>query len=189
MPTVSESLARLSASMAGLPQRAKEAEDQIAAARKETREELEARVAGAKATAQRRRVEIKTRGTTVKDELASAWASLLGQVQEQFEKMQARLEEKRDDFDAKAASGGLSGPRPMPPTRWTSPGMLSTKPRRRPSRPPRPGRSPIPSTRAPRRRQARSDVPDRLVAERAVGWLGPAAVSSLEADAKPRPSG
>ncbi len=55
MPTVSESLARLSASMAGLSQRAKEAEDHLAAARKETREELEARVAEAKATAQRRR--------------------------------------------------------------------------------------------------------------------------------------
>jgi len=103
MPTVSESLARLSESMAGLSQRAKEAEDHLAATRKETREELEARVAGAKATAQRRREEIKTRGTTVKDELASAWASLLGQVQEQFEKMRARLEEKRDDFDAYTA--------------------------------------------------------------------------------------
>ena len=61
MPTVSESLARLSESMAGLSQRVKEAEDHLAAARKETREQLEARVAGAKATAQRRREEIKTR--------------------------------------------------------------------------------------------------------------------------------
>ena len=39
----------------------------------------------------------------MKDELASAWASLLGQDHEQFEKMRARLEEKRDDIDANAA--------------------------------------------------------------------------------------
>ncbi len=109
MPTVSESLAKLSASMAELSQRAKEAEDHIAAARKETREQLETRVAEATATAQRRREEIKTRGTTVKDELASAWASLLGQVHEQFEKMRARLEEKRDDFDANAAGRRAEG--------------------------------------------------------------------------------
>ena len=103
MPTVSETLAKLSASMAELSQRAKQAEDHIAAARKETREQLETRVTEAKATAQRRREEIKTRRTTVKDELASAWAGLLAQVYEQFEKMRARIDEKRDDLDANAA--------------------------------------------------------------------------------------
>ncbi len=103
MPTVSESLAKISASMAELSQRAKEAEDRIAAARNETHEQLEARVAEAKATAQRRREEMKARGATVKDELASAWAGLVAHVHEQFEKMRAKLDEKRDDFDAKAA--------------------------------------------------------------------------------------
>ena len=96
MPTVSESLAKLS-------QRAKEAEDHIAAARNETHEQLQARVAEAKATAQRRREEMKAHGATVKDELASAWAGLVAHVHEQFEKMRARLDEKRDDLDAKAA--------------------------------------------------------------------------------------
>jgi len=48
MPTVSESLAKLSASMAELSQRAKEAEDHMAAARKETHEQLETRVAEAR---------------------------------------------------------------------------------------------------------------------------------------------
>ena len=67
MPTVSESLAKLSASMAELSQRAKEAEDHIAAARNETHEQLEARVAKAKATAQRRRQETKARGAKAKD--------------------------------------------------------------------------------------------------------------------------
>ena len=103
MPTVSESLAKLSASMAELSQRAKEAEDHIAAARKETHEQLETRVAEAKATAQRRREEMKTRGTKMNDQLASAWASLVANVQEQFEKMRAKLGEKRDDLDGKAA--------------------------------------------------------------------------------------
>jgi hypothetical protein len=51
MPTVSESLAKLSASLAKLSQRAKEAEDHAAAARNETREQIEARVAEAKSTA------------------------------------------------------------------------------------------------------------------------------------------
>jgi hypothetical protein len=103
MPTVSESLAKLSASMTELSQRAKEAEDHIAAARHEAHEQLEARAAEARATAQRRREEMKARGAKVKDDLASAWASLRAQVQEQFEKMRAKLEEKRDDLDAKAA--------------------------------------------------------------------------------------
>ncbi len=58
MPTFSESTAKLSASMAELSQRAKEAEDHAAAAQKETHEQLEARVAEARAAAQRRREEI-----------------------------------------------------------------------------------------------------------------------------------
>ena len=103
MPTVSESLAKLSASMAELSQRAKEAEDHIAAARNETHEQLEARVAKAKATAQRQRQETKARGAKAKDELAVAWAGLQAHVQEQFEKIRARLDEKRNDHDAKAA--------------------------------------------------------------------------------------
>ncbi len=103
MPTVSESLAKLSASMAELSQRAKEAEDHIAAARKETHEQLETRVAVAKACAQRRREEMKTRGAKMNDQLASAWASLVAHVHEQFERMRARLDEKRDDLDAQTA--------------------------------------------------------------------------------------
>jgi cysteinyl-tRNA synthetase len=71
MPTVSESLAKRSASMAELSQRAKEAEDHMAAARKETHEQLETRVAEVWATAQRRREEMKTRGIKVNDQLAS----------------------------------------------------------------------------------------------------------------------
>ena len=103
MPTVSESLAKLSASMAELSQRAKEAEDHTAAARNEAHEQLEARVAEAKATAQRRREEMKARGTEVKDELAATWASLRADVQEQLEKIRAKLDDKRDDHDAKVA--------------------------------------------------------------------------------------
>ena len=157
MPTVSESLAKLSASMAELSQRAKEAEDHIAAARKETHEQLETRVAEAKASAQRRREEIKTRGAKMNDQLASAWASLVAHVHEQFEKMRAKL---GTTLTHRPPSGGLIGPRPTPPMRWTSPSMPSTKPRRRPLRLPTPGRSRMPKARAPHRRQVRSDVPD-----------------------------
>jgi hypothetical protein len=96
MPTVSESLAKLS-------QRAKDAEDHVAAARNETQDQLEARVAEAKATAQRQREEMKARGAKMQDDLASAWAGLRAHVQEQFEKIRAKLEERRDDLDAGAA--------------------------------------------------------------------------------------
>ena len=72
MPTVSESQAKLSAAMAELSQRAKEAGEHMAAARSETREQLEARAAEARTTAQRRREETKARRAKVQDDLASA---------------------------------------------------------------------------------------------------------------------
>lgn len=103
MPTVSESLAKLSSSMNELSQRAKEAEDHTAAARNDTREQLQAHAAQARTTAQQRREEMKARGAKTKDDLASAWASLRAHVQEQFDKIRAGLGEKRDDLDAKAA--------------------------------------------------------------------------------------
>jgi hypothetical protein len=46
---------------------------------------------------------LKAHGAKVKDDLASAWAGLRTHVQEQFEKIRARLGEKRDDLDAQAA--------------------------------------------------------------------------------------
>jgi hypothetical protein len=89
--------------MAELSQRAKRAEDHIAAARSETHEQLEARVAQAMATGQRQREEMKACGATVKDELAAAWAGLQAHVQDQFENIRTKLDEKRHDHDAKAA--------------------------------------------------------------------------------------
>jgi hypothetical protein len=46
---------------------------------------------------------MKTRGTKVKDDLTSAWASLRANVQEQFEKMRGKRDEERNDLDAKVA--------------------------------------------------------------------------------------
>ena len=46
---------------------------------------------------------MKARGAKAKDDLDSAWASLQAQAQQQFEKTRAKLDEKRDDHDAKAA--------------------------------------------------------------------------------------
>ena len=103
MSTVPESLAKLSASMTKLSERAKEAADHAAAAGGEAHEQLEARVAEARATVQRQREEMKAHGAKVKDDLASAWASLRAHVQEQFEKIRAKLDEKRDDHDARTA--------------------------------------------------------------------------------------
>ena len=103
MPTIRESQAKLSASMTELSRKAKEAAEHTAAARDETREQLEARAAAARAAAQRRSGEMKARGVKVKDDLASAWAGLRAHVQEQFEKIRARLEDKRDDHDVHAA--------------------------------------------------------------------------------------
>ncbi len=85
MPTIRESQAKLSASMTELSRRAKEAEEHTAAARDETREQLEARAAEARATAQRRSEEMKARGAKMKDDLASAWAGLRAHVQERAE--------------------------------------------------------------------------------------------------------
>ena len=96
MPTVSESLATLS-------QRANEAAGHVADARDQTREQIEARAAEARATAQRRQEEVKAHGTKMHDDLASAWATLQANVQDQFDKIRARLGEKRDDLDAQAA--------------------------------------------------------------------------------------
>jgi len=103
MSTVPESLAKLSASMAELSQRAKDAADHTAAAGSEAHEQVEARVAEARAAAARQREEMKARGVKVKDDLASAWASLRTHVQEQVDKIRGKLDEKRDDHDAKAA--------------------------------------------------------------------------------------
>jgi len=103
MLTPSEQLAKLSASVAELSQRAKEAEDHMAAARNEAQEELKAHAAEAKATAQRRREVMNARRAEVRDELASSWASLGAQMHEQFEKIRAKLDEKRDDHDAGVA--------------------------------------------------------------------------------------
>ena len=46
---------------------------------------------------------MKARRAEVTDDMASAWASLQADAQEQFEKIRAKLDEKRDDHDAQAA--------------------------------------------------------------------------------------
>jgi hypothetical protein len=113
---------------------------------------------GRQRTAQRRREEMKARGAKVKDELASAWASLRAHVQEQFEKMRPRLEEKPDDLDAKAAEWRAERAEANAADAVDFASYRSTKPMRRPWRLPRLGRSRMPCTRARHRRRVRSDV-------------------------------
>lgn len=103
MPTVSESLAKLSVSAAELSKRAKELEDHATTARNDTRETLEARAAEARAIAQRQRDDLTKFAGEMKDDLASMWAALESSVQDLYEKARARLDERRNDRNAETA--------------------------------------------------------------------------------------
>jgi hypothetical protein len=103
MPTLSETLASLSESFAELSVRAKQAEDHMTAARDATHDQLEARAAEARKAVQRRREEVKAHGAEVQGELSSHWAKLRAQVQEQLTMMRDKIDEARDDHQAKAA--------------------------------------------------------------------------------------
>jgi hypothetical protein len=89
--------------MAELSKRAKQAEDEAAAARTEAHDQLEVRVTQAKAATEQRRKEMDSQRVESKDDLQNAWADLRAHVHEQFRKMRAKLDEKRDDHDAAVA--------------------------------------------------------------------------------------
>lgn len=103
MPEVSETLDRLSNSLAELSERAKVAEKRAADARSETREQLDARVAVVKASAQHRRDEFHARNAKAKDEITSRWSELRDNTQAHFAEMQSKIDERRSEHDAKVA--------------------------------------------------------------------------------------
>ena len=103
MPQVSETLQKLSDSLAGLSERAKVAEQRAADAQSETREQLESRIAEIKASARRNQDALHARGAKAKDEVTSRWSTLRDEVQEHVAKMRSEIEQRRDDHDAKVA--------------------------------------------------------------------------------------
>lgn len=111
MPKVSDSLADLSQSMARLSQRAKEAEDRSAEAvaqmrqqaLAQNRQQLEARIAEIRSTAEHRRQDNAAHLAETKEEAALGFASLRAHVHDQFEKMHAKIETLHDEHDVSVA--------------------------------------------------------------------------------------
>ncbi|HEY6378504.1 MAG TPA: hypothetical protein VI316_04910, partial [Candidatus Dormibacteraeota bacterium] len=74
-----------------------------AAARNETHEQVDARIAKVKADAQRRREEAKAQGAKAEDDLTRHWQSLQAGVRDHLEQIRSAIDERRDDHDAKVA--------------------------------------------------------------------------------------
>jgi chromosome segregation ATPase len=96
MQTLSESLAELSA-------KAKAAEDAAAAARKEGREKLEARVADLRSSAERRQEQLEQAATEVKESAKSRWNELRSAVKAHNERVASDLEALKQASDEKWA--------------------------------------------------------------------------------------
>jgi hypothetical protein len=103
MPQLSQSLTKMSDQMARLSERTKAAEEHAAEARTQTHKELEARIATAKADAQRRREESRARGAQAKDDATAQWSKLRDSVGDHLDEMQSRIDRRRDDHDAHVA--------------------------------------------------------------------------------------
>jgi hypothetical protein len=89
--------------MAELSQRAKTAEQHTTAAVKETRDDIEKRIAQVKADALTMRDVFGSRRAEAKTEGAARWSALRTGVQEHFDQMRAQGDERRNDRDAKVA--------------------------------------------------------------------------------------
>jgi hypothetical protein len=96
-------MSKLSDSMAELSQRAKTAEQQTTAAVKETRDEIEKRIAQVKNDGLALREDFRTRRAEAKTESAARWSALRTGVQEHFDQMRQQADERRNDRDAKVA--------------------------------------------------------------------------------------
>jgi hypothetical protein len=104
MQQLSDSLAKTSDQMSRLSKRTKEAEEHAAAARTETREQIEGRISTVKADAQRQRDEARTRGTQAKDDAGAEWSKLRTSVSDHLDEMRAKIDQQRDDHDADVAA-------------------------------------------------------------------------------------
>jgi hypothetical protein len=104
MQQLSDSLEKMSDQMLKLSKRSKEAEEHAAAARTETREQIEARISTVKADAQRQREAARTRGTEAKDAASAQWSNLRASVSDHIDEMRAKIDQQRDDHDANVAA-------------------------------------------------------------------------------------
>ncbi len=93
----------LSDMLSDMSVRAKTAEDNAAAARKESHEQLEARIAKVKADAQKHGTAAKAQADQASKEVSNRWTALQAGVRENVDKIHRDLDERREKHDAKAA--------------------------------------------------------------------------------------
>jgi hypothetical protein len=93
----------MSDSMSDLSQKAHEAETRAKQSREMTHEQLQEYAARTRAAAQQRQQEMNERNAKAKDDLAANWENLTAHVNEQRDKMHAKIQGKRDEHDAKVA--------------------------------------------------------------------------------------
>jgi hypothetical protein len=94
MQTLSQSLSELAA-------KAKAAEDAVAAARQEGREELEARLADLRSSAEQRQAQLEQAATEAKDSATARWDDMRVAVRTHRERIKSDLEARKQTSDAK----------------------------------------------------------------------------------------
>jgi hypothetical protein len=93
----------LSEQLADLSARAKKAEEDAAAARKEARDKVEERVDKLERDAQTRAAQVKVATTQAKDTVGGQWADLQARTRQQTAKLKADINAKKAEMDAKRA--------------------------------------------------------------------------------------
>ena len=83
--------------------RAKAVEDKAAIASQETKDQVDARVAKAKADAQRRRDEAQARASAAQRDVNKRWATLQAGVRSQLDDIHSSIDEHKEEHDAKVA--------------------------------------------------------------------------------------
>ena len=93
----------LSEQLAALSTRAKKAEDDAAAARKEERSKIQERVDKLEADANTRNTQMKANATQAKDTVEGQWADLQATTRQRTAKLKADINAKKAEMDAKRA--------------------------------------------------------------------------------------
>lgn len=93
----------LSEQLAELSKRAKAVEARMEAARTETRAQLDADLANARAEAKMRNEKAKARAAQMHDDLTAHWTGMQAHVRDQFDQIHRALQQKREEHDVKVA--------------------------------------------------------------------------------------
>ncbi len=93
----------LSEQLADLSARAKKAEEDAAAARREAREKIQERVEQIEGDVQKRTAPLNAAATQAKDTLEGQWADLQETTRRQRAKLKADIDAKKAELDAKRA--------------------------------------------------------------------------------------